>query len=387
MNPQSSFQFQMSGQLQFGPGSLQSLPDHIAEAGGGNVFIVTDAGLVKAGICKKITDLLEAASISYTVYDRVEPDPRVEIVTDCTDTAAKAEADVLIGLGGGSPIDIAKMTAIMLTNGGEPLDYAGIGQVPKAGLPLIAIPTTAGTGSEVTPIAVLSDKASHLKKGVVSPHLYPTVALVDPGLALHLPGRITAYTGMDALTHCIEAFTNRYSVPFVDVFAREGIRLISQSLRRAVLTGNDLQARADMAMGSLYGGLCLGSVNTAAVHALAYPLGGTYDVPHGLANTLLLPHVMKWNAPAHLEKYAEIASLMGMKTDGLSLHEAALASVDAVVCLAKDLGMDLHLRDFDIPESAIPEMAEGAMKVTRLMNNNPRTLSQSDCAAIYQSAY
>jgi len=275
---------------------------------------------------------------------------------------------------------------VMLTNGGKALDYAGIGQVPKPGLPIVAIPTTAGTGSEVTPIAVLSDKQAQLKKGIVSDYLYPDIALVDPELATGLPPRVTAYTGMDALTHCIEAYTNRFAQPFVDVFAEEGIQLIAQSLRRAYCNGSDVEARGHMAMGSLYGGLCLGSVNTAAVHALAYPLGGTYDIPHGLANTLLLPHVTAFNVPADLAKYARIAKLMGEPVEGLSPRAAAEAAVQACALLARDLGMDLRLRDFGIEESAIPEMAKGAMQVTRLLNNNPRTVTEEDCQAIYRAA-
>lgn len=379
--------FRMSGALRFGAGAIEGLGDIVSAYPEPRVLIVTDKGIVSAGVADAVTSRLDAAGVPWEIYDGVEPDPRVEIVDACTEAAKAAKANLLIGLGGGSPIDIAKVTAILLTNGGAPLDYAGIGQVPKPGLPVIAIPTTAGTGSEVTPIAVLSDKKEHLKKGIVSDHLYPAVALVDPVLALGLPPRITAYTGMDALTHCIEAYTNKFAQPFIDVFAEQGIQLIAASLRRAVFQGADLQARTDMAMGSLYGGLCLGAVNTAAVHALAYPLGGTYDIPHGLANTVLLPHVMAFNAPADLVKYARIAELMGEPVEGLSPREAAEASVDAARSMAADLGMDLRLRDFGIPEDAIETMAEAAMKVTRLMNNNPRKVTQADCAAIYRAAW
>ena len=379
--------FKTSGALHFGVGAVEQLPTILATYEEPRVLLVTDHGLVQAGIVDLITAPLESAGIPYAVYDGVEPDPRVEIVQECVDAARAAGANLLIGLGGGSPIDIAKVCSIMLTNGGEPLDYVGIGNVPKAGLPVIAIPTTAGTGSEVTPIAVLSDKAAHLKKGIVSDYLYPVAALVDPALATGLPAKITAYTGMDALTHCIEAYTNKFAQPFIDVFGEKGIELVAKSLRRAYCQGEDLQARTDMAMASLYGGLCLGSVNTAAVHALAYPLGGTYNIPHGLANTILLPHVMAFNAPSDLEKYARIAELMGENTEGCSPREAAEASVDACRQLAIDLGMNLRLRDFEIPESAIKEMAEAAMQVTRLMANNPRRVTQQDCEAIYRSAW
>ncbi len=351
------------------------------------VLVVTDSGLVKAGVAAEVTSRLDEAGIPFAIFDRVEPDPRVEIVGACVEAARACRAQALIGLGGGSPIDIAKVTAIMMTNGGEPLDYVGIGQVPRAGRPVVAIPTTAGTGSEVTPIAVLSDKAAQLKKGIVSDHLYPAVALIDPALMTGLPPRITAYTGMDALTHCIEAYTNRFAQPFIDVFAREGIRLIAEHLRTAFCHGTELAARTGMAMGSLYGGLCLGAVNTAAVHALAYPLGGTYDIPHGLANTVLLPYVVEFNAIANLPKYAQVAELLGERVEGLSPRASALAAVNGCRQLAVDLGMDLRLRDFGIPEKAIPEMAEAAMQVTRLLKNNPRTVTAQDCEAIYRKAW
>jgi len=383
----ASLHFKMSGSLEFGPGCVGRLPELLRVYDEPRLLLVTDKGLVAAGLVDRLVRVLEEAGLPVAVFDGVEPDPRVEIVEECVAAARDAGATVLIGLGGGSPIDIAKVTAVLLTNGGAPLDYVGIGQVPKAGLPVVAVPTTAGTGSEVTPIAVLSDKQAHLKKGIVSDFLYPEIAVIDPGLATGLPPRVTAYTGMDALTHCIEAYTNRFAQPFIDVFAEKGIELIAGSLRRAFCNGDDVAARADMAMASLYGGLCLGAVNTAAVHALAYPLGGTYDLPHGLANTVLLPHVTAFNVPADLPKYARVARLMGEPVEGLSPRAAAGAAVEACRQLARDLGMDLRLRDFGIAESAIPEMAQGAMQVTRLLNNNPRKMTEADCAAIYRAAF
>lgn len=373
--------FKMCGELRFGIGAIDQLAEVLARYPAPKVLVVTDAGLVKAGVADEVTRRLDAASVAHEVFDGVEPDPCVETVDLCTAAAVRAGATVLIGLGGGSPIDMAKVAGVMVTNGGKPLDYAGIGNIPAAGLPVIAIPTTAGTGSETTPIAVLSDKKEQLKKGIVSDFLYPETALVDPALAAGLPPRITAYTGMDALTHCIEAYTNRHSQPFVDVLALEGIRRIARGIRIAYRDGSNLEARSDLALGSLYGGLCLGPVNTAAVHALAYPLGGTYNIPHGLANTMMLPHVMAFNRPAVPEKYSRIAELLGAEETGPG------AAVDAVRQLAEDLGMNVQLRDFEIPESAIPVMAEAAMKVTRLMNNNPRPVTAEDCASIYQSAY
>jgi alcohol dehydrogenase class IV len=385
--PTRLLHFRMSGSLHFGVGAIERLPDLFRAHPQARVLVVTDRGLVAAGVVGGVTRRLEEHHVPFEVFDGVEPDPSVAVVLRCTEAARQWGATLLLGLGGGSSIDVAKVAAVLLTNAGGPLDFAGIGLIPLPGLPVIAIPTTAGTGSEVTPIAVLSDKDAQLKKGLVSDHLYPTAAIVDPALAVGLPPRITAYTGMDALTHCIEAFTNKFAHPFIDVFAEQGIKLLAGGLRRAYCQGSDLAARHDAALGSLYGGLCLGSVNTAAVHALAYPLGGTYDIPHGLANTLLLPHVLAFNVPADLRKHALIAQWLGRPVEGSSARAAAEGAVGAVRELAVDLGMDLRLRDFDIPENAIPTMAEAAMKVTRLLNNNPRTVTQRDCEAIYRAAW
>ncbi len=370
-----------------GIGAIAELPNAIKGVGSGKALIVTDPGLVQAGLCRRIEEVLTEAGLSYAVFSDVEPDPRLEIVEDCAQAAEDADCDLFIGLGGGSSLDIAKVAAILNTNDGSLTDYLGIGNIPKRGAPTIMIPTTAGTGSEVTPIAVLSDKKEQLKKGVVSEHLYPDVALVDPALMTSLPPHITAFTGIDALTHAIEAYTNKYAQPFVDTLALEAIRLIGENLRRAVSCGDDVDARCKMALGSLYGGLCLGSVNTAAVHALAYPLGGMFDVPHGVANSLLLPYVMKFNLVSDLDKYSRVAEALGCRIDGLSKRDAAEKSVDAVAQLSADVGIARTLQELEIPQSAIEEMATAAMKVVRLLGNNPRQVTETDARAIYTSAY
>jgi alcohol dehydrogenase class IV len=293
----------------------------------------------------------------------------------------------LVGLGGGSALDIAKVTAVLLTNAGTPLDYVGLDRIPVDGLPRVLIPTTAGTGSEVSPIAILSDTQAHLKKGIVSPRLYADVALVDPELTVSLPPHITAYTGMDALTHAIEAYTNRYAHPLVDTLAIRAIELIGRYLPRAVARGDDSEARYHMAMASTLGGLCLGSVNTAAVHALAYPLGGEFNVPHGVANSLLLPYVMRYNLIGNLDRYAAIARALGYATAGLAPGDAAERAVDAVVRLARDVGIVSRMRDLGVPEAAIGPMAEAAMQVTRLLKNNPRAMTLEAARMIYAQAY
>jgi alcohol dehydrogenase class IV len=387
MEPSRLLHFQMPGRVVFGVGAVAELVEQVRRLGGSNVFLVTDPGLVKCGVAARVSGLLEGQGIPTVTYAEVEPDPRVETAEACGQAARESGANVVVGLGGGSALDVAKLAALLARSPARLLDYAGIGKVPAPGLPVIAIPTTAGTGSEVTPIAVLSDHAAHLKKGIVSEHLVPSVALVDPALAVSLPPRVTAYTGMDALTHCIEAYTNKFAVPLVDALALEGIRRIGGALGRAVNRGDDLGAREDMALGSLYGGLCLGPVNTAAVHAMAYPLGGTFNVPHGLANTMLLPHVMAFNLPACAERYAVVAQCLGEDVRGLGTTEAAARAIAAVRRLAQETGMNVRLRDMGIPKAAIPEMAAGAVQVTRLMVNNPRLVQEADARQIYLAAF
>jgi alcohol dehydrogenase class IV len=379
--------FRMSGRLLLGIGAIELLQGVVREVGKPKAVVVTDAGVVAAGICNRVCSLLRSGGVSFEIFDKVEPDPRIEIVSACLEAARAAEAGVLIGVGGGSSMDIAKVVAVLMTNQDDVSQYIGINRIPKPGIPTILIPTTAGTGSEVTPIAVLSDKADHLKKGIVSEHLYASVALVDPELTVGLPPHVTAFTGMDALAHVMEAYTNKFAQPFVDTFALEGIRLIGTHIRRAVAVGDDLQARYAMSLGSLYGGMCLGSVNTAAAHALAYPLGGTFDVPHGVATSLLLPHVVEFNLPNCTEKYAHIATALGKQTAGLTAERAARLAVEGLVEVVRDIGIVSRMRDLNIPEDAIPGMADAAMKVTRLLDNNPRVLQRDDAEAIYRNAY
>jgi alcohol dehydrogenase len=380
-------QFQMSHKLVMGNGAISGLPAIIEQLKCKKALIVTDKGIVRAGLDRRIKEILKKNDIIFESFEEVEPDPKIEIVLQCLENAMSENCDVIIGFGGGSSLDIAKVTAVLMTNKGDLKSYFGIGNIPQAGIPTIMIPTTSGTGSEVTPIAILSDKNEQLKKGIVSEFLYPTYALIDPELTLSLPPHITAYTGIDALTHAIEAYTNRFAQPFIDTLALEAIRLIGANLRTAVYDRKNLSARYNMALGSLYGGLCLGSVNTAAVHALAYPLGGMFDVPHGVANSLLLPYVMEVNLDSDFGKFANIALAMGEDISGLNIEAAAHKSLDAVRKISSDTGIISHIRELGIPGSAIEPMAEGAMKVTRLLNNNPKTLSIDDVRQIYKNAY
>jgi alcohol dehydrogenase len=379
------FDFRMAGSLRMGLGARAVLADELACRQIRRAAVVTDPGLLKAGLVDEIGT--HVGDTELCVFAEVEPDPPLACAQAAAEHARANNVQAVIGLGGGSSMDVAKVAAVMAAHTTPIEDLVGIDQVPGRGLPTLLVPTTSGTGSEVSPIAVMSDPEANLKKGVVSPHLYADVAIVDPELTVGMPPNVTAFTGLDALTHCIEAYTNKYATPFVDGVALEGIRLISRSLLPAVRDGADLQARYHMALGSLYGGMVLGTVNTGAAHALAYPLGGAFHVPHGVANSLLLPHVMRFNFPAVPGRFAAVAQAMGESVEGLSEMDAAEVAVNAVDRLSGEAGIVRRLRDLKIPETALPEMAAGAVLVTRLMRLNPRVVSVADALDIYRAAY
>ena len=283
-------------------------------------------------------------------------------------------------------IDVAKLFAALAESSQKIFEVFGINLLSSRKLTLVCLPTTAGTGAEVSPNAILLDEASELKKGVVSPHLVADAAFVDPLLTLGVPPDVTAATGLDALTHCIEAYANKFAHPIVDNYALQGIKLISQNLLAAVRDGKNLEARAALALGSLYGGLCLGPVNTAAVHALAYPLGGKFRIAHGVSNALLLPHVLRFNFSAAPERHAEISVALGVTRNGSALTTAE-HGVEFLSKLSRDCGVPQTLSALNIPRTAISEMAKSALTVQRLLKNNLRRLTEADAAQIYTAAY
>jgi alcohol dehydrogenase class IV len=370
-----------------GSGASRQVGSELAERGVRRPLLVTDAGVRAAGLVEPVLAAMEASCLKVTVFDRVEAEPDIAVAEAAAAAAKGSSADAVVGLGGGSSLDVAKCAAMAPGNEAHLEAYFGIGKVPGKGLPLVLLPTTAGTGSEVSPIAVLTDPRDHLKKGIVSPHLLADVAIVDPNLALGLPPPITAYTGIDTLCHAVEAFTNRRADPFIDVFAREAIRLCGLHLRRATTAGWDLAARTGMARAALFGGMTLDTVGCAIIHACAYGLGGRYPVPHGLANSLFLPHGMAFNLPTNLERFGEVAVLLGERTEGLSVRSAAERSVEAVTQLIRDLNLPSRLREVGVEESSLPEMARGAAAVTRLLDQNPRAATEADLLAIFCAAY
>jgi alcohol dehydrogenase len=368
------FSFRMP-QVTMGLGARRELPA-IVGSYGRRLCVVSDPGMAAQPLFAEVLDALRSADLQVSVFRDVPPDPPLAAVRQCAAAARDAGADALLGIGGGSALDVTKVAAILLARDCTIESLFGIDQVPGRGAPTVLMPTTAGTGSEVTPIAVLSDEAADLKRGIVSDFLLAEHAVIDPQLCLTLPPGPTAYTGMDTLTHAIEAYTNRFAVPLVDALALEAARLVALNLRRAVAEGTDAKARYGMSLASLLGGLCLRSVNTAAVHALAYPLGGRFHVPHGVANSLLLPHVMRFNSPVAAERYRDIARAMD-----------ADDAVAAVAELSQAVGTGRRMREFGVEKRHLPEMAAAAVQVQRLMKNNPRDMTEPDALTIYQQAW
>jgi alcohol dehydrogenase len=316
----------------------------------------------------------------------VDKEPTKAMLEKSLEKARAEKVDGVLGVGGGSALDVAKLVAA-LTRGSQKIEEIfGIGFLKGRELPLFCLPTTSGTGSEVSPNAILLDESDELKKGVVSPFLVPDAAIVDPDLTMSVPAPVTAATGLDALTHCIEAYANNFAHPAVDMYALQGIRLIAANLLRAVRNGGDAEARAALSLGSLYGGLCLGPVNTAAVHALSYPLGGQFHVAHGVSNAVLLPPVLRFNLPQAINRYADVALALGVEP-GKSAKATAERGIDWMEQLSKDCGVPQRLSAFKVPREALPGMAKAAMKVTRLLKNNLRPVTEADVLAIYESIY
>jgi len=363
--------------LVFGEGAFAGATQHLNDLGYKRPFIVTSPS--NGPHAKR---LLSAAVIDASTRS----EPTVADFHRLLGMARACRPDVVIGLGGGSVLDAAKLVAALSNSSQNISDVFGNGLLGGRTLPLICIPTTSGTGSEVSPNAILLDESVQMKKAVISPHLVPDAAFIDPSLMLTVPPHITAATGIDALTHCIEGFANNFAHPLVDTWALDGIRHISSHLVTAVKEPGNLAARFHLALGSLYGGLCLGPVNTAAVHALSYPLGSRHHIPHGHANAILLPHVLRFNLPAAPERYAAVALALGAMEQA-SPEATAEAGLVRLWQLILDTGLEMRLSALRIPESEIPALAAEGLALTRLMKNNIAVISQRDAEQIYRSAF
>lgn len=371
------------GKLVFGNGTLPQLIEDVLAYAPARVLVVTIEPLVTQ--LSFIVDSLEAKRIEVLIDTSIVKEPSFTDFDILMKKVTPFNPDVVIGIGGGSVLDIAKLVAAQLENEQQLEDYVGIGLLAGRKKKLICVPATSGTGSEVSPNAILVDNDNQ-KKGIISPYLIPDIVYVDPLLTLSVPPAITAATGLDALTHCLEAYTNKFSQPFIDMYAFEGMKLIASHITQAVTNGSDVVAREKVAMGSLLGGFCLGPVNTAGVHALSYPLGSMFHLPHGLSNALLLPYVMEYNIPAAVTKYAGVAIALGCEQKATE-EETAYSGVIRIREIIKACGIPSTLTDVQVPITAIERMAADAMKIQRLLKNNPREITEQDAIKIYKAAY
>ena len=372
------------GRIVFGNGCAVRCVDEFTQRGAKRVLLVTSKSVRPQ--LDFIVTALKSAGCDVVEGKPVPPEPTREFFETALLAARAEKIDAVLAIGGGSAIDVAKLVAALVRGKQTVAEVFGINLLSSRELPLVCLPTTAGTGAEVSPNAILLDTADELKKGVISPHLVPDASFIDPLLSLSVPPEVTAATGLDALTHCIEAYANKFAHPITDGYATRGIELISANLLAAVHDGKNADARAALALGSLFGGLCLGPVNTAAVHALSYPLGGKFNIPHGVANALLLPHVSRFNFSAAPERYADIAVALGVVRNGSALttaeHGVEFLSTLSCACRVPQTLSELH-----IPRTAIPAMAKSAMQVTRLLKNNPRPVTEADAVQIYEATF
>jgi len=378
--------FHTAEEIVFGRGCAETVGERARRLGANCALVVTDAGVARAGLADQVCAWLAKADLSVEVLVGAQPEPTTQTVAALLESAKATQADLLVGVGGGSTLDCTKAVAMLLVNGGRVEDYLGTDLVPRRGLPTILLPTTAGTGSEVTPNAVFAVPEKHTKQVIVSRLILPSVAMVDPVLTYTAPPSVTAASGVDALCHAIEAYTGLTPNPLGDPYALAAMRLIAQHLRAAVYDGHNAEAREGMALGSLYAGLALANAPMNAVHALAYPLQGWHHIAHGLANALLLPHVVAFNASASVERFARVAEALGQPIGHLSMRQAAASAAEACRTLNEDIGIPKGLREVGISAEEIPLLVEGALQIERLLRYNPRPLRAEDIAAIYERA-
>ncbi|MCF2555403.1 iron-containing alcohol dehydrogenase [Faecalicatena contorta] len=368
-----------------GAGAIKRIPHFVRRMHGQRALVVSDEGLVKIGTVAKVLSVLDNDNIEYVLFTDVKPNPTTAIVNAGYEVAQRHQCDYVIGIGGGSPLDVAKAVAILMTNGGDIRDYEGVNQSPKRSLPIIAVNTTAGTGSEVTRDYVITDEEKKVKMLMVDYHCIASLAIDDPMLMTGMPPKLTAATGMDALTHAIEAYVCKSHFPYSDGLALEAIRLVATALRKAVENGNDIEARTDMCWAEYMAGLAFSNSGLGLVHAMAHQLGGFYNMPHGVANAILLPYVMEYNSSECKDRYAVIASAFGINTTNMTCDQAAQKAIQFIKNLSEDIGIP-PLKSLGFrPEDAITLSINAANDTC--ISDNPKEASITDIKSVFLNAY
>ncbi|KAB8142140.1 iron-containing alcohol dehydrogenase [Chloroflexia bacterium SDU3-3] len=380
------FEFQVRPRVLYRQGLVDELGHEIAQRGARRVFIVSDAGLQRSGLLDRVVRGIGGSAEVVGIFCDVPANSSVAAVERAAAAARQAQADIVVGLGGGSPLDTAKAMRILLTEGGQLRDYEGYNVLERALTPMIAIPTTGGTGSEVTPFAVIRDEEQQLKLTFSSPYLSPEVAILDPETTRELPPPITSATGMDALTHAIESFLSRESNPISEPLALQAIDLIANNLRAATFTPEDQFARGQLLIGSCIAGMAFSSSMLGVVHAMAHAVGGVFPVHHGTVNAILLPHGMRFNSAVVPNRLVRVSRALGVNAGGRPEEHVIEDGIDAVRALAQDCGLPMRLRSLEIPEEALPALAETAL-VDAAIFSNPREASAGDILALLQAAW
>ena len=372
-------------EIVFGHGALSEAGFAARRLHARRVFVVTDPGIIEAGWLQELAAHLEAAGLPYTVWHGVTPNPKDHEVAAGFEAYRDSGADVIIGLGGGSVIDAGKAIAVLSTNGGRILDYEGVDQVTQAIPPLIMIPSTSGTGADLSQFCVITDTVRRLKATLIGRALVPNISITDPRLLITMPESLNAATGLDALTHGIEAYVSKAANPLTDVHALTAIRLVSANLLHTIDLPLDMQSRAGMAQASLEAGLAFTNAILGATHAMSHQVGGALDLPHGVVNGVLLPHVIRFNSTVNPERFVPIAQALGVPTDGISAEDAALAAADCVRDLADSVGVPKGLGDLGVTEEDIPVLSLNTLG-DACLSTNPREATVDEIAAIFRAA-
>jgi alcohol dehydrogenase class IV len=378
--------FTTPGKIIFGNGAASEAGKEAKKLGAKKALVVTDQGVIKAGLVNAIEESLKDQKVAFGVFDQVAAEPQAQIVDECAQVVKGKSYDIIIGIGGGSSLDVAKGASVMATNKGKILDYIGVDMVPHHGLPKILLPTTAGTGSEVTRTIVATDEVQKIKQALRSDFLMADVSIIDPLLTISMPPVVTADTGVDALVHAIEAYVSIEASPFSDALAIEAIQLIADNLPTAYAKASNMEARFNMSLGATLAGIAFNNGGLGAVHALSNALGVEYHLTHGRSNAAMLPYVVEYNKIGNLKKYARIAQAMGEKIEGLTLYQAAEKLVSCLNRFLEVLNIPNKLSAYGISEKDIPKLVQGGMKRRALFAQNPRDLKEDDVRKIYTSA-
>ncbi|MCR4443246.1 MAG: iron-containing alcohol dehydrogenase [Peptococcaceae bacterium] len=381
-----SFRFVMATEIVYGLGASREIGAVVQSRGARKALVISDQGVKQAGLLEPIQASLQERGIVTELFDDIEQSSSVYTVDKGAEIIRAQGFDIVVAIGGGSAIDSGKAMGVVAANGGTCRDYAGANKVKVPPVPVIALPTTAGTSAEVTDVAVIADREKHARLGLRSPLVVPAAAVIDPLLTVSMPAHVTASTGMDALSHAIESYTNTVSTEITDAMSLEAIRIIGSNLRSAVANGKNIKARERMTMACVLIGMAYRNTRLGILHAITGPFCGYYEVPHGVANAVLLPHVMSFNIPGNMEKFAKIAAALGVNIENMSTRQAAQSSIEAVQDLLVDVGLPLTFKDMKLDRGLLPQIAAEAEKSGNLAIN-PRKSTKEDLLAICEKAF